>query len=227
MTIVELEYIQYSVPLLKDEILSVLKNINLTVKQGEFHLITGPSGSGKTTLLQIIATILHQTAGRRKIFDIEIPNINHNNDVYLVRPKIGFLFQTPFIPPHLKVKELITLQSELSNVGVATAEKRTNEILEEFGVEQFANQYPTKLSGGERQRVALAGVLSKDIELLLLDEPTGSLDAENKTILWDLIKNLQDKQITIIAVSHDESIAKIADVAHNLDYGILHNLNKK
>jgi len=221
MTIVELEHIQFVFPLLRDKILTVLKDINLIIKQGEFHLITGPSGSGKTTLLQIIATILHQTSGRRKIFDFEIPNINYNNDIYLVRPKIGFLFQTPFIPSHLKVKDFITIQSELSNVGVASAEKRTNEILEEFGVEQFANQYPTKLSGGEKQRVALAGVLSKDIELLLLDEPTGSLDAENKTILWDLIKNLQDKQITIIAVSHDESIANITDISHKLDYGIL------
>jgi ABC-type lipoprotein export system ATPase subunit len=221
MTIVELKHIQYSIPLLKDKILTVLKDINLTVKKGEFHLISGPSGSGKTTLLQIIGTILHQTSGSRKIFDKKIPNINHNNEIFYVRPKIGFLFQTPFIPSHLKVKEFITIQSELSNVGVATAEKRTNDILREFGVEQFANQYPAKLSGGEKQRVALASILSKDIELLLLDEPTGSLDAENKTIFWDLIKNLQDKQITIIAVSHDESFSNITDISHKLDYGIL------
>ncbi len=85
----------------------------------------------------------------------------------------------------------------------------------------FANNYPQKLSGGEKQRIALAGVLAKDIQLLLLDEPTGSLDSTNKSIIWEAITDLKEKGLTIIAVTHDVSITSLSDKTYELNYGIL------
>ncbi len=93
--------------------------------------------------------------------------------------------------------------------------------LKNFGIESFKNNRPSKLSGGEKQRVALAGVMVKDIKLLLLDEPTGSLDYDNRTVIWNLISQLKIKNLTIIVVSHDESISNFTDVSHKLENGTI------
>ncbi|MGC9781342.1 MAG: ATP-binding cassette domain-containing protein [Candidatus Heimdallarchaeota archaeon] len=220
MSIAKLENMEYSVNK-NDKELRILKNISLSVNIGEFHLITGPSGSGKTTLLQLIATILHQTKGFRELFGKEVTKDTSEGIIYYVREKIGYLFQTPYLPTHISTFEYIKLQSQLSGIGAFTAIKKTKELLKELGIDQFEAIVPSKLSGGEKQRVALAGILVKNINLLLLDEPTGSLDFENRTIFWELINQLKNDNLTIIAVTHDESLTKKADYIHKLDYGIM------
>jgi len=220
MSIVKLENVEYSVNK-NDKELRILKNINLLVNIGEFHLITGPSGSGKTTILQLIATILHQTKGFRELLGKEVTKETSEDIIYYVRERIGYLFQTPFLPTHISTFEYIKLQSQLSGIGAFTAIKKTEELLKKLGIDQFETISPSKLSGGEKQRVALAGILVKNINLLLLDEPTGSLDFENRNIFWELINHLKNDNLTIIAVTHDESITKKADYIHKLDYGIM------
>lgn len=225
MSVVQLEKLSFSFYDKKRETeLHVLKNINLKIKQGTFHLITGPSGSGKTTLLQIIGAILQQKEGKREILSKEIPSNPAIELLSETRRQIGYLFQTPYLPPYLTVSEYIELQSTLSGVDLETAEKNTSVLMNRFGIESFKNNRPAKLSGGEKQRVALAGVMAKDIKLLLLDEPTGSLDFDNRMVIWNLISQLKVKNLTIIVVSHDESISDFADVSHKLENGTVRQL---
>jgi ABC-type lipoprotein export system ATPase subunit len=225
VSIIHLEGINFSFYNEKRETeFEVLKNINMNVKQGEFHLITGPSGSGKTTLLQVIGTLLHQKNGRRNIFSKDIPRNPPTELLSETRKQIGYLFQTPYLPPNLTVNEYLVLQGSLTGFDLETAEKKASDLLEKFSLEDFRKNRPIKLSGGEKQKVALAGVMVKNIKLLLLDEPTGSLDYDNRLIIWELITKMKSEEITIIAVSHDNSIAEIADITHNLDYGSLQKI---
>ncbi|MBK5114462.1 MAG: ATP-binding cassette domain-containing protein [Candidatus Heimdallarchaeota archaeon] len=207
-----------------DVSLPILKDVNLEVKKGEYCLINGPSGSGKTTLLQIISAIIHQTKGQRIIFDKNLSPDSSREKIYAVRKRIGFLFQTPFLHPQVSVKEFIEFQAGLTGVGLQTAKENAESLLEEFEIMQFSNLLPKSLSAGERQRVALVSLLVKNIDLLLLDEPTGSLDEENKTIVWEQIKALRKKNITVIAVSHDVKVKQYFKKRYLLDYGILKKL---
>ena len=224
MAIVELQNVKYSILTQSQREFTILKDINLQVNSGEFHIITGPSGSGKTTLLQIISTILHQSSGVRILFSNKIDTESPKDDLYAIRSKIGYLLQAPYLPLTLKVREIIELQCSLSGVGCLTAEKRAMDLLTKLEIDQFSENLPSKLSGGEKQRVALATILAQNVDLLLLDEPTGSLDYENSLILWDLIKKMTDSKITVIAVTHDKEISESADFSHMLDYGIIKQL---
>lgn len=224
MVIVEFKNIHYTFTRkIKKQIftLDILKGVNLTVDDSEFIIITGPSGSGKTTLLQIIATMLHQETGERILFGANHSTKQSLQELLPTRRKIGYLFQQPYLPPNMKVKDFITLQAMLSGIGLQSAEEKANNLLEEFDMMDFAENSPKKLSGGEIQRIALAGILAKNIKLLLLDEPTGSLDSTNKSIIWEAITNLKEKGITIVAVTHDKSITALADDIYELKYGIL------
>ena len=216
-----LKGITFSVFNKRNRELPILRKVDLLVKKGEMHLITGPSGSGKTTLLQIIGTILHQTEGERQIFNEMISNNPSIEKLTKTRAKIGYLFQSPYLPAELTAKEFIELQTSLADIGLSTAEKRAKEIFQEFKIENLLNEICEHLSGGEKQRIALASILTKDIELLLLDEPTGSLDYDNRVKVWELILDLKRKGLTIIIVSHDESIKEIVDVSHRLRNGLL------
>lgn len=222
--VIELKKIHYSFTRkIKNQvsIQEILKGLNLSVTDAEFIIITGPSGSGKTTLLQIIATMLHQKTGERILFGTNHSDEQSIQDLIPTRRKIGYLFQQPYLPPKMKAKDFIALQAMLSGIGIKSAEERAKSLLVEFDMMDFAQHYPQKLSGGEKQRIALAGVLAKDIKLLLLDEPTGSLDSTNKSIIWETITSLKEKGITIIAVTHDVSITSLADKTYELKYGVL------
>lgn len=226
MPVVNLQNVEYTILTQQKEELTILKDINLQVNAGEFHVITGPSGSGKTTLLQIIGTLLHPTKGERTLFSNKL-NSNSPQEIFNeTRSKIGYLYQSPFLPLNLQVQEFVELQSSLSGVGYLSAEEKAKDLLYQFNVSQFSDNIPTTLSGGERQRVALASVLAQNVDLLLLDEPTGSLDYENSLLIWNLIKQLMDKNMTIIAVTHDKEITELADDSHILDYGNINSLKK-
>ncbi|HUT79944.1 MAG TPA: ATP-binding cassette domain-containing protein [Candidatus Bathyarchaeia archaeon] len=226
MSIVELRNIQYSIFDKRTETtIDILKDINLQIKQGGIYVITGPSGSGKTTLLQIIGTILHQSKGFCKILSQELSAESSIEQISDVRKQIGYLFQTPFLPKGISVKDFIELQASLSGLGMNTAKNKSEELLTHFDIQQFAKKPPTTLSGGEKQRVALASILAKNVKLLLLDEPTGSLDYDNKKVIWDLITKLKHDELTIIIVSHDDSVCEFADESFVLDAGFLKKLS--
>jgi ABC-type lipoprotein export system ATPase subunit len=220
MSIIKLEKVEYSV-ITKYSELHILKDINLQIKKGEFHIITGPSGSGKTTLLQIIGTILNQTKGRRELFSKDINEKTSEKILNQIRKKIGYLFQSPYLPKHISVIDYVSYKSQLVGEGLFTAENKAKEHLTSLDMAEFIKGKISDLSGGERQRVALAGILTMNVAVLLLDEPTGSLDYTNATKLWDIIKKLNEKGLTIVTVTHDKSIVEIADCIHLLDYGKL------
>lgn len=220
MSIIKLEHVEYSV-LTKYTELLILKDISFQVEIGECHLITGPSGSGKTTLLQIIGTLLNQTNGRRELFGEDINEKTPEKILYQIRKKIGYLFQSPYLPKNLSVIDYVSYKSQLVGDGLFTAEKKAEEHLTSLDMTEFIKGKISDLSGGEKQRVALAGILAMNVDVLLLDEPTGSLDYNNATKLWDIIKKLKEKGLTIITVTHDKSIEEIADCIHYLDYGKL------
>ncbi len=221
MELIRLEHIQFSFGNNSKEQKKILADINLTITKGDFHLITGPSGSGKTTLLQILATLLFPTSGKYYYVNQEINRNSSIEELSSLRLKIGYLFQTPFLPNNLKVKDYIEIQAELSGMGIASAEKKSLSLLEDFGIVNLASLKPGTLSGGEKQRVALAGLFIKNSKLLLFDEPTGSLDYENKKIFWELLVQAKKQDTTVITVSHDESLSAFCDHCFNLDYGVL------
>jgi len=121
----------------------------------------------------------------------------------------------------LTTKEFIEIQTSLSGIGLTTAEQLAKEILQEFKIEDLMNEHCEHLSAGEKQRIALVSIITKGTELLLLDEPTGSLDYDNRAKVWELILDLKRKGMTIIVASHDESIKKLVDVNYKLRNGIL------
>lgn len=224
MSVVNLQNIEYTMLTQQKEELTILKDINLQVNSGEFHIITGPSGSGKTTLLQIIGTLLHPTKGERVLFSEKLSGDLSQESLIKTRLRIGYLFQSPFLPSNVQIQEFVELQASLSGMGYSSAMEKAKELLYQFNISQFSENLPTTLSGGERQRVALASVLAQNIELLLLDEPTGSLDSENSQLVWDAVKQLKEANLTIIAVSHDKEITKMANKSHILDYGVIESV---
>ncbi|MFW9921942.1 MAG: ATP-binding cassette domain-containing protein [Candidatus Thorarchaeota archaeon] len=220
MSIVNLQNVTYNIKTSNGKTKTILQNVNLTVLEGEFQVIVGPSGSGKTTLLQIIATILNPTSGKRIIFGEETNEIN--KDYYKTREQIGYLHQTPFFPEYISVKEYLELQGSLSGQGLATLEAKIYQVLNDLQLGDIEKKDFIELSGGEKQRIALAAILiKKDLKLLLLDEPTGSLDIENSEKIWMLIKELTKQNLAIIAVTHDENIKNKADKSHLLDFGTI------
>lgn len=138
-----------------------------------------------------------------------------------VRKRIGYLFQTPFFPSNLTSREFIEIQTSLSGVGLRTARERVATELTRFNMSDFLNQSPQKMSGGEKQRIALAAILAKNVDLLLLDEPTGSLDNENRAVFWNLLSELKGKELTLVAVTHDLEVKNLADFSHDLKNGQL------
>jgi len=220
--IVELKDVSFDFTSSRGIAKKILSNTNLVINKNEVHLITGPSGSGKTTFLQIIAALRTPSSGTVEIFNQKIVNDTPLAETSHFRSKIGYLFQTPYIPSNLTVEEFLVIQSSLVGSTLDAALNSTKEVLERFELQSFTLKKPKELSGGEKQRIALASLLIRNIDLLLLDEPTGSLDIDNKKIVWDMIKELRDeKETAIVVVSHDKSISKIADYSYILNYGDL------
>ncbi|MHA1841081.1 MAG: ABC transporter ATP-binding protein [Candidatus Heimdallarchaeota archaeon] len=222
-----LENIKYDIVTNKNQVKSILQEVHLVVEEGEFHAIVGPSGSGKTTLLQIIATFLHPTSGKRIIFGEELTP-EQSSKFEIIRSKIGYLHQAPYLPKNIKVLKYLELYGSLSGIGLTTLEERIPEIMLELQIEELKNNSLSKLSGGEKQRVALASqILKKNISLLLLDEPTGSLDYDNCQLVWNLIERINKTGTTVIVVTHDITIKSKTRNIHSLDNGKLSNKKSK
>lgn len=182
----------------------IFENFNLRIEQGEFVIISGMSGSGKTTLLNIIGSLEDFDSGKVRFNNIDI-SLRKNQQKYLGE-KIAFIFQNYALLENKTVRE---------NLNLIPKKYRTNtsidQALEMVGMKDKIDSKVYTLSGGEQQRVAVARVIVKKCELILCDEPTGSLDKYNARKVIDLIKNLNQAGKTILLVSHDEKIKKIGD----------------
>ncbi|WP_102345213.1 ABC transporter ATP-binding protein [Bacillus sp. Marseille-P3661] len=180
---------------------TVLKDISITIEEGEFVSLLGPSGCGKTTLLSIIAGLIHPTYGTIKIGGIHINEL---------KTMIGYMLQQDYLFPWKTIEENITLGLKIMNKYTTENHQRCLELLKAMNLGNVKKQYPNQLSGGMRQRVALVRTLSTDPKILLLDEPFSALDFQTKLKLEDLVSaTLKEYNKTAILVTHDigEAIA--------------------
>ncbi len=192
--------------------LQVLKGINLHVKQSEIVSIVGASGAGKTTLLQIIGTLDRADAGTVIINKQKVTGLNDTNVSDFRNRNIGFVFQFHQLLPEFTALENVMIPALIGRAKEWEAKKKAKELLELLGLSSRLEHKPNELSGGEKQRVAVARALINNPAVILADEPSGSLDTENKIELHKLFFDLRDKfGQTFVIVTHDEELAKITD----------------
>lgn len=186
----------------------ILKDINFSVKKGEFVSITGSSGSGKSTLLSIIAGLDNPDTGSVKILDKEITKMNEEQISKIRNEDIGFVFQSFYLIPSLTAFENVIFPSELSKKNDT---KFAKELIKIVGIDKRENSYPIQLSGGEKQRVAIARSLINKPKILFADEPTGNLDSKNSENIIKLLMNLQKEfDLTLIIVTHEKKVSDMA-----------------
>ena len=196
----------------------VLKNINLTVHKGDYLAIMGPSGSGKTTLMNLIGCLDVPTSGT---YELEGENLQDLTDDRLadIRNKhIGFVFQSFHLLPKLDALENVALPLLYAGVPLKERQQRAEEALKAVGLGERIHFLPNQLSGGQCQRVAIARAMVGKPTMLLADEPTGALDTKSGNQIMEIFRKLSEEGMTIIMITHEQSIAECADkIYHILD----------
>ncbi|WP_106450041.1 ABC transporter ATP-binding protein [Trichococcus alkaliphilus] len=192
-----------------------LKDVNLTIEEGEFVVILGPSGSGKSTLLNVISGLDTVTSGEITFRGETLTNLDEEEMTAFRRKHLGFIFQQYNLLQNLNVYENIQIGSD-----IGTAPLDIGDLLEKVGLEKARNKYPSQLSGGEQQRVSIVRSLAKNPDIIFCDEPTGSLDEENSKKILQLLQNLnEDYNKTVIVITHNLGIAEMADKVIKMNSG--------
>ncbi len=204
--------------------LQVLKGIDLHIDKGEIVSIVGPSGAGKTTLLQIMGILDKPNTGTVEINGVNVSKLSETKISKFRNKQLGFVFQFHQLLPEFSAIENIMIPAFIAGVKYKEAKLKAEELLKFMGIEQRANNKPNQLSGGEKQRVAVARALINNANIILADEPSGSLDTTNKKELHQLFFDLRDKfGQTFVIVTHDEALAKITDRTIHLQDGVITN----
>ena len=195
-----------------------LDGLSLRVERGEYVALTGPSGCGKSTLMNLLAALDHPDSGTLRVAGQDVTHLDHPNRFR--REQVGLVFQMHNLMPHLDA---------LANIGVAMIgshpthreqRARAAELLELVDLGDLGHRRPPELSGGERQRVALARALANHPEVLLADEPTGSLDPDSRRLVLDLLERLRTEEgVTVLVVTHDDAVGEAADRTIHLRAG--------
>jgi putative ABC transport system ATP-binding protein len=209
--LIELKGVNKYYPLGKNAHLHVLKELNLTINQGEFVMIMGKSGSGKTTLLNIIGMLDQLTTGEYFFNEKPVSGLSENVKSELRNANLGFIFQQFFLIDSLNVSQNVSLP--MVYVGHKKAAHRREhaiKYLELVGIPEKAKQKTTELSGGQQQRVAIARALVNDPLIIMADEPTGALDSETGIAILDILAALNEHGKTIVMVTHDEDLTRYA-----------------
>ena len=192
--------------------LEVLKDIDLVVNKGEYVSLMGESGSGKSTLLYQIGCLDNPTSGSIIIDGVDVNNLNDEKKSKLRCEKIGFVFQFYNLIPNLSVEENILLPVIMAGKKPKDYKEKLDELLDIVGLKDKRKYLPKQLSGGQQQRVSIARAVIMEPALLLADEPTGNLDSVSSTEILRLFKKLnQEKNITIIQVTHSKEVAAFSD----------------
>ena len=186
--------------------LTVIDDVSFAVQAGETCSIVGPSGSGKTTLLGLCAGLDRPSSGRIMLCDIDLTPLDEDERAEVRNQHVGFVFQTFRLLPTLTALENVMVPAELR--GTADPQQRATELLEEVGLGDRLDHYPTQLSGGEQQRVAMARAFINEPRILFADEPTGNLDAETAERVEDVLFRLNETaNTTLVLVTHDLELA--------------------
>lgn len=207
---------------LEKVVIPVLKDVSFEIETGSWTALIGASGSGKTTLLDIIGTISHPDSGKVVINGIDISTLSSSKLVHFRRENIGFVFQAYHILPELNILENVMLPSMLNGEKRSSCKERAAKFLEQVGLKDRMLHRANELSGGEQQRAAIARAMMNSPKLILADEPTGNLDSKTGAGILDLFHTFrQDLKATIIMVTHDRTIAELADRAIELKDGYI------
>lgn len=192
--------------------LEVLKGIDLDINKGEVVSIVGPSGAGKTTLLQIMGTLYKPDSGSVSINDEDVLRLKGNALSRFRNRHLGFVFQFHQLLPEFTALENVMIPAYIGGMKGHAVKQRAEELLDFMGLADRMEHKPNELSGGEKQRVAVARALINQPDVILADEPSGSLDSRNKAELHQLFFDLRDKTgQTFVIVTHDEELAGLTD----------------
>ena len=202
--------------------LEVLKGVDLEIQKGEIVSIIGKSGAGKTTLLQIIGTLDKADSGKVEINGVDVSGLSEKELAEFRNKHIGFIFQFLQLLPEFNALENVMMPAMIGRMDWKEAEKRATELLSDLGLGERLTHKPNELSGGEKQRVAAARALMMTPDVILADEPSGSLDEENKKELHKLLKHMQEQyNQTIVIVTHDKELAEISDRVIEMRDGVV------
>ena len=202
--------------------IEAVKNVNLTIKKGEFVIISGPSGAGKTTLLNMVSGIDLPSSGQVLLNKKPISKFSKRQLNKLRRKTIGKVFQAHALMPLLSAYENVELPLRILGMKGKERKEKTEEILEILGLKYRMSHRPYELSGGERQRVSVARALVRKPEILVADEPTSQLDSVNTEIVFEQIKEIcQTFDTTVILATHDQRMKKFGDKLFNMRSGEL------
>ena len=192
-----------------------LDHVNMSLEEGKFVVILGPSGAGKSTLLNLLGGLDSPTEGKITVNGKDISGLSGNELADYRASTVGFVFQFYNLIPTLTVHENVTLVKEIAPNALSATE-----MLREVGLEDHLKNFPSELSGGEQQRVSIAMALAKNPKILLCDEPTGALDSETGVLVLKLLlKMAREYGKTIVIVTHNQNIAKMADVVIRVKNG--------
>ena len=205
------------------ETLHILKDLSLTIEEGEFVSIIGKSGSGKSTLLNVIGLLDSIDEGEIYIHGEKVDRNNHEKIDFLKNKDIGFVFQFHYLLPEFTALENIMLPALLNNFNdKKNIEERAKKLLDKVGLGERYNHKPNQLSGGEKQRVAIARALINNPKIILADEPTGNLDEDTSNDIHNLFKKInKENNQTIIVVTHSRELANITDKRYSVKNGKL------
>ena len=189
---------------------TVLDNLNMEIFPGEFIAVTGSSGSGKSTLLNILGLLEPMDSGTYRVLGLENPRSDSKESVQLLRRKISYLFQNFALVPERSVAYNLGIALRFAGVTRSKKKELIAQALRQVGLEGFEKKKVFQLSGGEQQRVALARIILKPSEIILADEPTGSLDFGNRDKVMEILAKLNQEGKTVIVVTHDPNVEKCA-----------------
>ncbi|MCC7362809.1 MAG: ABC transporter ATP-binding protein [Dehalococcoidia bacterium] len=210
-----------------EDAVHAVRGVSFESAPGEFLGLVGPSGSGKTTLLAMIGGLLTPTSGSIDVNGLEIGQLSGRQQAAYRRDRIGYVFQSNNLLPYLTARENLMVVRAIGAKGRGAAGQRADQLLEELGLTKRRNALATELSGGERQRVAIARALMNDPDLVLVDEPTASLDsARGKQVVKSLIEEVKGRGKLGIMVTHDLAMAELADRVLEMHDGELTRLRE-
>lgn len=197
-----------------------LKNINLTINQGEFLAVVGPSGSGKSTLLHLLGGVDKPTSGKVYVDGVDIYSLSEKELAIFRRRKVGFIFQFYNLVPVLTAEENILLPILLDSKNIN--KEHVEELINILGLQERRDHLPNQLSGGQQQRVSIGRALAYRPSIVLADEPTGNLDSRNSKEIVDLLKiSVRKYNQTLILITHDLNIAAQADRIITIEDGVI------